>query len=342
MKDVELTRRPFSWDDLPTVVELINRSDAEDGLERGTSEQLLRSQWAAPGAEPTEHAFLVDVESTPVGFGRVDLHPGDEATGFSKVQCFGRVLPAWRKRGIGTRIMAECERRAWERLEEATTEVVYLEAYADRRQKDVAGLFAAFGLQPARYFFDMTYDGDVIPAGPGLPVGYSARTFSWGEDEEVAWRVLDTAFRDHWGHTPLSYEHWLHWIRTGPFEDNLAVLVEAPDGQTVGLCLCFIDREANARRGREEGWIDVLGVLKEHRRRGIGRALLVEGMQRLRHRGCTHLLLGVDTENPTGALGLYESVGFEEWKVGVTYQKRLRGGASGGAKGVSGCPTESF
>ena len=325
MGDSSPTFRSFSWVDLPLVVGLINQSDAEDRLERGTSEQLLRSQWASPGAEPTRHAFLAEVDSIPVGFGRVELRAGDERTGFSKVQCFGRVLPAWRNQGIGTLIMSECERRALKRLDEATTTKVYLEAYADRRQQDVAKLFAVFGLVPARYFFDMVYDDGPLPVGPDLPPGYRKRTFVWGEDEEVAWRVLDTAFRDHWGHTPMAYEHWLHWTRTGPFEADLALLAEAPDGEVVGVCLCLIDRETNARRGREEGWIDALGVLREHRGRGIGRGLLIEGMGCLREHGCTHLLLGVDTENPTGALGLYESVGFQEWKVGVTYQRRLRG-----------------
>ena len=325
VEEMRVLLRPFSWDDLPTIVDLINRSDGADGLERGTSEQLLRSQWASPGVDPTRHAFLVEAEGDPVGFGRVDLRPGDDETGFSKVQCFGRVLPAWRDRGIGTRIMSECERRALERLDEATTEVVYLEASADQRQHDVAELLAAFGLRPARYFFDMMHQGGPLPRNPDLPAGYVSRTFAWGEDEEATWRVLDTSFRDHWGHTPFSYEHWLHWIRTGPFEADLVVLVEDPDGEVVGVCLCLIDRETNARRGREEGWIDALGVLKEQRRQGIGRSLLIEGMQRLRRSGCTHLLLGVDTENPTGALGLYESVGFEKWKVEVTYQKRLRG-----------------
>ncbi len=325
MGDSNTTFRPFSWDDLSTIVGLINRSDAGDGLERGTSEQLLRSRWASPGAEPTRNAFLVEVDATPVGFGRVDLRAGDEETGFSKVECCGRVLPAWRNRGIGTRILSECELRALERLDEATTEVVFLEAYADRRQEDVAGLFAAFGMRPVRYFFDMMYEGNTLPKDASFPSGYVVRTFVPGRDEEMAWCVLDTSFRDHWGHTPLSYEHWLHWIRTGPFEPDIVALVEAPDGQMVGVCLCLIDWETNARRGREEGWIDALGVLKEHRRKGIGRALLVEGMRRLRQQGCTHLLLGVDTENPTGALSLYESIGFREWKVGVTYQKQLRG-----------------
>ncbi|RLC56752.1 MAG: GNAT family N-acetyltransferase, partial [Chloroflexota bacterium] len=95
-------------------------------------------------------------------------------------------------------------------------------------------------------------------------------------------------------------------------------------GEIVGVCLCNIYPEENERVGREQGWVDTLGVLREHRHIGLGRALLLEGMGALRRRGCTHILLGVDTENPTGALGLYEAVGFRAWKKQVTYRKPLR------------------
>jgi len=92
----------------------------------------------------------------------------------------------------------------------------------------------------------------------------------------------------------------------------------------VGLSLSAIYPERNERVGCEHGWVEALAVLREHRRKGLGRALLLEGMRALRGRGCTHLMLGVDSQNPTGALGLYESVGFREWSTGITFRKTLR------------------
>ena len=65
-------------------------------------------------------------------------------------------------------------------------------------------------------------------------------------------------------------------------------------------------------------------MLRAHRGLGLGRALLLEGMRALRRRGCTHLMLGVDSDNPTGALRLYESVGFREWRTSVAFRKVLR------------------
>jgi mycothiol synthase len=324
MCDPKIELRAFSWDDLPAVVDVLNHSEAADRLDRGTSEQELRQSWTSPGVKPERHAFLAVVDSEVIGYGRVQLLAGNQQTGFSTFHCAGRVLPSWRGRGVGTRLFAECERRAQSRIDEATTRTVYLDAYADKRQQDVAELYAAFGLSPARYFFDMVYDAVETPSEPCYPAGYSARTFVRGQDEERALRVMNTAFEDHWGFVPLPLEDLLYWVNTPVFDPQLTVLGLDPGGHVVGECLCMIDPERNKRRGREEGWVDSLGVLREHREKGLGRALLLDGMRRLRGRGCTHLMLGVDSENPAGALGLYESVGFRECKTSVNFRKVLR------------------
>ena len=321
---VEVTLRPFTWDDLPTIVDIINRCDAVDGLERGLSESELRAWWTVPGIDPEANAFLATVADEPVGYGLVRLRKGDERSGFSKFVAHGLVLPEWRGRGVGTRILAESERRARARLDEAPTATVYFDAYADVRQSDAIALYTRAQMQPVRYFFEMVYDSPEPPATPVYPPGYGVRTFVRGQDEEVTLRVMNTAFRDHWGHTDDSLEEWLHWVNSQYFSPDMTYLGLGPSGEIVGVCLCNIYPEENERVGREQGWVDTLGVLREHRHIGLGRALLLEGMGALRRRGCTHILLGVDTENPTGALGLYEAVGFRAWKKQVTYRKPLR------------------
>lgn len=63
---VEVNLRPFTWDNLPTIVDIINRCDAVDGLERGTSEAELRDWWTAPGIDPETNGFIAAYQS--VGF----------------------------------------------------------------------------------------------------------------------------------------------------------------------------------------------------------------------------------------------------------------------------------
>jgi mycothiol synthase len=322
MPELNVVLRSFTWDDLRAVVDLVNRSEAVDQVERGTSEEETRTWWGSPPGDPERDAFLAVVAGEPVGYGRVVLTEGE---GFSRFAAQGTVAPRRRGRGIGMKILAECERRAVARIGEADATTVYLQAHADRSQQDVAELYACFGLTPVRYFFQMLYDSAEMPARPAYPSGYGVRNFVWDQDEETMWRVTNAAFQDHWGYTEDLLEEWLDWFDGDYFDPTLAFLgLDAP-GRPVGICMCTIYPERNERLGRELGVVDVLGVLVDHRGRGLGRALLLEGMRALRRRGCTHLTLGVDSENPTGALRLYESVGFRECRTRVAFHKVLRG-----------------
>jgi mycothiol synthase len=103
-----------------------------------------------------------------------------------------------------------------------------------------------------------------------------------------------------------------------PEQDLVAV---APDGTFAAFCLWAIDAADNARRGRSDGWIGLLGTRRGHRGIGLGRAMLLVGLQRLRDAGADTAKLGVDAENPTGALGLYERVGFRKVATRVSYHK---------------------
>jgi len=86
--------------------------------------------------------------------------------------------------------------------------------------------------------------------------------------------------------------------------------------------------EYNAHNGTNEGGIGQLGTVRGHRKLGLGRALLLAGMAWLKTQGLTTAVLGVDAENPTGALRLYESVGMRPVSRRVLYERRLSGASA--------------
>jgi ribosomal protein S18 acetylase RimI-like enzyme len=59
------------------------------------------------------------------------------------------------------------------------------------------------------------------------------------------------------------------------------------------------------------GWLERISVRRPWRRRGLGRAITAEALRRLRDAGLRDAMLGVDADNPNGALELYEGLGFE-------------------------------
>jgi ribosomal protein S18 acetylase RimI-like enzyme len=135
--------------------------------------------------------------------------------------------------------------------------------------------------------------------------------------------AFNQSFIDHWNFHPTTVEEHRHRLARPHYNPELDLIAIAPDGTFAAFSLCGIDPEDNAANKRNEGWIHILGTRRGFRKIGLGRAILLESMHKLKAAGIDTAVLGVDAENPTGALRLYESVGFYKVNTGVTYQKDL-------------------
>jgi mycothiol synthase len=88
-----------------------------------------------------------------------------------------------------------------------------------------------------------------------------------------------------------------------PSYDPTLWLVAIEGGRPVAALIGTVDVEEN------RGWVSELGVLRSHRGRGIGAALLRRAFAAFADRGLRDVMLNVDAENPTGATQLYERAG---------------------------------
>ena len=79
--------------------------------------------------------------------------------------------------------------------------------------------------------------------------------------------------------------------------------------------------------GRLDGWIGSIGTLRSHRKRGIASALIVESLYAFAEAGFNSSMLGVDTENPSGAYAIYERLGYSPLQRSVICRRTLREGA---------------
>ena len=80
--------------------------------------------------------------------------------------------------------------------------------------------------------------------------------------------------------------------------------------EVVGFVLVEINEDDWERQGYTGAYIGLVGTRREWRGRGLASALLADSMRAMRDRGLERAVLDVDTENPTGALGVYERLGF--------------------------------
>lgn len=144
-------------------------------------------------------------------------------------------------------------------------------------------------------------------APPPQPDGITLRTFESGDGESLR-LALNDVFRDGAFFSEVSEEDFARkFLGAHGFDPSLWLLAEDGD-QLVGFALGFAEYGSD----KTLGWIWNLGVRDGWRRRGLGRALLQNEFALLRQRGLRRVGLGVDAENATGAVGLYERAGMRQ------------------------------
>ena len=93
--------------------------------------------------------------------------------------------------------------------------------------------------------------------------------------------------------------------------------------QVAGAIITYPEVEENERFGRGRVYVAEVSVRRPWRRRGLARALLAGSLVAARDAGFTSAALGVDTDSPTGATALYESLGFTPERTSTAYRKPM-------------------
>jgi ribosomal protein S18 acetylase RimI-like enzyme len=161
---------------------------------------------------------------------------------------------------------------------------------------------------------------DDLPDAP-LPPGLEIREVR-PEHMRGIWDAATEAFRDEWSWTApteADYEQWLH----DPVNDPSLWRIAWDGAEVAGQVRSYINAAENEFYGRKRGWVENIAVRRRWRRRGLARALIAASFPLLGARGMTEGALTVDTENPSGALRLYERCGFVAVKRGTVYRRPL-------------------
>ncbi len=244
-----------------------------------------------------------DAGGTARAFGRVFMNPGSV-----KAHSAGGVDPGWRRRGIGRAVFGWQENRARQRL--AGVKGGVLRTYVEERNPSHVALLESTGSTVVRYFTEMTRPlTEPIPELP-FPAELELVTFDESLSEDIR-QAHNDAFQDHWGSEPRDEETWGFTIAHPEFRPDWGLaLRERRTGTVAAYQLASFDPASRELLGRAEGYTDLIGVRRAWRGRGLAPALLAEAMKRFRDGGMDSAGLGVDTENPSGALGLYTRMGY--------------------------------
>jgi mycothiol synthase len=309
--------RLYREGDIPGIVALLNAANAVDRPGETISEEEMGRRLSMPLSDPPRQVILVQSATGGgafQGYGRVQNYHDQEA-GERIYQIGLRVHPAARDKGlervIATRLI-EMARANESSPDTAPAERVVVMAGAREEDTGIRAQFSAMGLPEVRQGWIMIRSLEEPVAEPQPVDGVVFRNYRRPEDNERTLHAYNNSFIDHFEFHALPQEMWDYIMDAPDTRVDLSWLaeVEPEPGTIAGFCICDVKSEDNARTGRSEGWIDMLGTVRGWRGKGLGRSLLLHGLRSLQSAGVKTALLGVDSESPTGANRLYESVGF--------------------------------
>jgi mycothiol synthase len=303
--------------DYQAIADLLEVSHMADHDEYLPDAATLRIDFEhTPHFDASRDLLFAEVDGLLVGYGAVDRQERAKAV----YHMTGTVHPEYRRRGLGRAILRRNEVRLREIAatfdddfgREFGTEVGDREAGAHE-------LLMSEGYRPVRHYFAMVRMAlHQLPAAP-VPDGLVLRPLE-PEHHRAIFEASNEAFRDHWDHRESTEQDFDAFFKTPDLEPALCRI--AWDGQAVaGSVLTFVWKNENAKLGLRRAWFEKISVRRQWRRRGLARAMIVSAMAAIRDAGLDTAMLGVDTENPTGAMGLYEALGFTIDDTGTSFRK---------------------
>jgi mycothiol synthase len=312
--------------DYPAMVNILEACNAADRLDYvNTLKEIAHVFSHLSNCDPYRDMLFAEVNGETVAFSRVWWT--DEA--FAGVverlhKSLGFVHPDWRRMGLGTAMLRyneHCLRRIARGHPPEAPKL--FRVWANGTEEGAWALFAAAGYEPVRHFIMMTRPISLpLPDAP-LPVGVEVQPVQPDQIRAI-WQAMWEARRDHWGYvepTELDYERWTQGRLFAP-----GLWKVAWDGEQVaGMVLNRLDREQNEQYRRQRGYTQDIFVQRPWRRRGLARSLLVQSILMFREMGMEETALGVDIQNPSGALRLYESMEYREVQRHTFFDKPMEG-----------------
>lgn len=306
--ELGLSWRSATAADAEAVTALRVRAQEADGLPYRASVPETAEELAAPWRDLGRDTLVgLDADGTPRAWAHVDSAPGDQRVVRAFVE--GTVDPAWRGRGVGTALVAWSQARARQVLAASGKELpARIATFADDSTPAVAAVYAAAGFRPIRYYSEMRRPLDV-PL-PEVPQVEGVRVVPWDPRWDDAVRVAhNDVFADHWGSEPRTPEQWAQ--ARSMFAPEWSFVALDDTDRVAGYAVSGRYEQDWPAAGFTSGYTELLGVRREWRGRRLAIALLATVMRAYAADGIQYAELDVDTENPSGAHGLYAALGYE-------------------------------
>ena len=236
-----------------------------------------------------------------------------EETGASRMDTCVFVHPQYKNQGIGSLLLNKVEERA-NVLAKGKSGVQTLMNQIPFTNTAARNLVENRGYQFSRLYERMKIELKFPPNDPYLPEGMTLQPFQPNQDEETLFSIYDETFRDAWGYTKKDGSTWISQKKADGYDPSLWFIVWK-DSKPVGFLM--------SRMQDDEVFIDLLGVKREYRKHGLGKALLLHTFGLAYERKQKTIVLYVDSDSLTNANRLYQQVGMSPHSQTTVYSKQL-------------------
>lgn len=303
----DVTLRPYGGrDDLAGMATVINARVAEEGEGEHASVASLAEQYDhLQRCDPaTDILMAVDDRGAIVGYARVmwdDVSEGYRAyyvafEAISTIDGLGQHLLHWgidRATAIAAAHDVPDQRiQAWANDGGPRESIVRASGFAPFQ-------WSAFMVRP--HLRD-------IPDRP-LPSGLEIRPVDPSHLRAI-WEADIEAFRDHPGYVEQTETDWERFLDEAAPGTDLWQIAWA-GGTVAGQVRTYVNDGEAEQLGRRRAWTENISTPRNWRAKGVASALIAASLRQLAQLGFDEAALGVNLDNPTGALGVYERMGYE-------------------------------
>jgi mycothiol synthase len=150
---------------------------------------------------------------------------------------------------------------------------------------------------------------------PTLPAGYAFRDMQNATADDIQRRV--DVHRAAFAPSKMTVAKHQRAMASPTYRPELDLVIVADDGSFAAFTIVWFDH------ANQTGLFEPVGTHPDHQRRGLGRALMAEGLRRLNALGATRALVETGPDNQA-ANGLYSAAGFQVIDDSISWTKRLR------------------
>ncbi len=306
--------------DYPAMAAMINALAEHEGSTAMCNVRALcdGDQWI-DSFDPARDRVMIEIDGRLIGAGRVESAREPDGKRLYLHSC--NILPSWRGKGIEQAMLRHNEQRLRELASAHPPDrlrVFQAHGFHDSN-RELAAVLEAAGYSLIRCAYLMIRPDLIdIPEAP-LPQGVEIRPIVEAHLRTI-WDMHVEAFQDHWGFVPPGKNAFEIW-RDDPNWDRALSSVAWDGDQVVGMVLIFIPRDHNAKHARQRAFTESICVRRRWRKKGVASALIARCLHALRDAGYHEASLGVDADNISGALRIYEKMGYRVQQRYVRYEK---------------------